>query len=165
MLLQLKSLFLGDTQSIPIDCTLDFSDLELYGTRPLREPVHVTGRVENRAGIVQLTAEVAYVLDTACDRCMAPLRRESRLLIEHILVASLNREDAEDLILVEDHQLPLDELVEADLVLSLPMKTLCQEDCRGLCPLCGKNLNEGLCGCRTESVDPRLAVLKDLLDT
>lgn len=165
MLLQLKSLFMGDTQSIPIDCALDFSELELYGTRPLREPVRVTGQVENRAGIVRLTAEVAYVLDTACDRCMTPLHRESRLPVEHILVASLNREDAEDLILVENDQLDLDELVEADLILSLPMKTLCREDCRGLCPMCGKNLNEGLCGCRTETVDPRLAVLKELLDT
>lgn len=165
MLLQLKSLFMGDTQSIPIDCVLDFSTLELYGACPLREPVHVTGQVENRTGIVRLTADVAYVLDTTCDRCMTPLHRESVLPIEHILVASLNREDADDLILVENHQLPLDELVEADLILSLPMKTLCREDCRGLCPMCGKNLNEGLCGCRTESVDPRLAVLKDLLDT
>lgn len=165
MLLQLKSLFMGDTQSVPIDCVLDFSELELYGSCPLREPVHVTGRVENRTGIVQLTADVAYVLDTTCDRCMTPLHRESVLRIEHILVASLNREDADDLILVENHQLSLDDLVEADLILSLPMKILCKEDCRGLCFQCGKNLNEGLCGCRTESVDPRLAVLKDLLDT
>ena len=165
MLLQLKSLFMGDTQSVPIDCELDFSELELYGERPLREPVRVTGQVENRTGIVQLTADVAYVLDTACARCMTPLHRESRLPIEHVLVASLNREDAEDLILVDNFQLPLDDLVETDLILSLPMKILCREDCRGLCPMCGKNLNEGLCGCRTESVDPRLAVLKDLLDT
>lgn len=165
MLLQLKSLFLGDTQSIPIDCALDFSQVELFGSRPLREPVRVTGRVENRAGIVRLTAEAAYALDTACDRCAAPLHREFRLPMEHILVASLNREDAEDLILVENNQLSLDELVEADLILNLPMKILCREDCRGLCPVCGKNLNEGLCGCRTESVDPRLAVLGELLDT
>lgn len=165
MLLQLKSLFMGDTQSIPIDCVMDFSDLELYGACPLQAPVHVTGQVENRTGIVRLRADVAYVLDTACDRCMTPLHRESVLSIEHILVASLNREDADDLILVENHQLPLDELVQADLILSLPMKNLCGEDCRGLCPQCGKNLNEGPCGCQTESVDPRLAVLKDLLNT
>lgn len=165
MLLQLKSLFMGDTQSIPFDCDLDLSELELSGDCPLREPVHVTGQVENRAGIVRLTAQVLYTLDTTCDRCAAPLHRESRLAMEHILVASLNREDADDLILVENDQLLLDELVQADLVLSMPMKILCRDDCRGLCPRCGKNLNEGLCGCRTESVDPRLAVLKDLLDT
>ena len=51
-----------------------------------------------------------------------------------------------------------------DLLLALPTKHLCREDCRGLCPRCGKNLNEGLCGCREDKVDPRLAVLAQLMD-
>ena len=51
-----------------------------------------------------------------------------------------------------------------DLLLALPTKHLCREDCRGLCPHCGKNLNEGLCGCREDKVDPRLAVLAQLMD-
>jgi uncharacterized protein len=165
MLLQLKSLFMGDTQSVPFDCVMDFKELEMYGARPLREPVRVTGHVENRTGIVRLIAKVAYVLDTTCDRCMTPLHRESVLPIEHILVASVNSDDADDFIQVENFQLPLEELIEADLILSLPMKTLCRESCKGLCPMCGKNLNEGPCDCRTQTVDPRLAVLKDLLDT
>ena len=59
---------------------------------------------------------------------------------------------------------PLDELVEADLILSLPFKNLCREDCRGLCPICGKNLNEGLCGCRPQTADPRLEILRQLID-
>lgn len=165
MLLQLKPLFLGDTQAIPIDCTLDLSQLERAGEHPLREPVTVTGRVENRAGIVRLTAQATYTLDTACDRCAAPLHRVCQLPVEHVLVSALNREDADDLILVEDGVLSLDDLVAADLILNLPMKILCREDCRGLCPLCGRNLNEGLCGCRTQAADPRLAALKELLDT
>ena len=57
----------------------------------------------------------------------------------------------------------LDEVVVTDLLLALPTKHLCREDCRGLCPHCGKNLNEGECGCRPD-VDPRLAVLEQLLD-
>jgi uncharacterized protein len=50
------------------------------------------------------------------------------------------------------------------VLLELPYKSLCREDCRGLCPLCGKNLNEGLCGCNRKSVDPRLAILGQLLE-
>ena len=82
----------------------------------------------------------------------------------HILVTSLNDESNEDFVLLKDFQLPLDELVTTDLLLSLPMKSLCREDCRGLCPQCGHNLNNGECGCRQETVDPRLAALKDLLN-
>ncbi len=48
------------------------------------------------------------------------------------------------------------------LVLSLPENVLCSKDCKGLCPICGKNLNEGDCGCNRESTDPRLDVLKKL---
>lgn len=165
MLLQLKSLFMGDTQAIPIDCDMDFSHLEMYGDTPFREPVHITGKVENHAGIVRLVARAQYVLDTSCDRCTAPIRRNAELPIEHILVTSLNREDTDDLIVVENDQLLLDELVEADLVLNYPMKILCREDCRGLCPVCGHDLNESPCSCRVDTADPRLAVLKELLDT
>ena len=68
--------------------------------------------------------------------------------VEHILVTSLNNEDNGEFVLVDNYQLPLDSLVEADLILSLPSKDLCREDCRGLCPHCGKDQNEGLCGCK-----------------
>ena len=74
-------------------------------------------------------------------------------------MTSLNNEDNGDFVLVDNYQLPLDSLVEADLILSLPSKVLCREDCRGLCPHCGKDLNEGLCGCKPKTVDPRLEAL------
>jgi uncharacterized protein len=49
------------------------------------------------------------------------------------------------------------------LLLALPERVLCREDCKGLCPVCGRNLNEGDCGCRDDGGDPRLAVLRELL--
>ena len=58
----------------------------------------------------------------------------------------------------------LDALVEEDLILDQPSKVLCSEECLGLCPQCGKDLNEGLYDCRRETVDPRLAALQQLLD-
>ena len=56
------------------------------------------------------------------------------------------------------------ELVREDIILSLPYRFLCREDCKGLCPVCGKNLNTGSCGCRSGKVDPRLEILKKLID-
>lgn len=164
MLLQLKSLFLGETDYLPINCELDLSGVEWNGGHPFREPVKVKGQIKLSAGIVTLTAEVRYRYDGACDRCMREISREQVLYMEHILVVSLNHEDNDSFVLLENYQLPLDALVEEDLILDQPSKMLCSEDCRGLCPLCGKDLNEGLCGCREETVDPRLAVLQQLLD-
>jgi uncharacterized protein len=56
-------------------------------------------------------------------------------------------------------ELDITELVKEQILLAVPMKPLCREDCRGLCPHCGKDLNRGSCGCRKEEIDPRLAPL------
>jgi uncharacterized protein len=59
-------------------------------------------------------------------------------------------------------EIDLSELLRESLLLELPMRPLCSDDCVGLCSVCGKNLNQGPCGCVHDDVDPRWAVLKDL---
>lgn len=163
MLLQLKPLFAGEKEQLPIDCQLDLSQLEWSGHCPFSQPINVTGMVTSSAEVVTLRMTVSYRYDGVCDRCMTPLSREMTLKAEHILVTSLNGEDDSEWVLVEDDQLLLDELVAADILLNLPSKILCKEDCRGLCPQCGHNQNDGLCGCESQTVDPRLEVLKQLI--
>lgn len=164
MLLQLKPLFMGEKERLPVDAALDLSALEYQGERPFQSPVKVTGEVINAAEVVTLRMVIRYRFDGRCDRCAEPFSREEELEAEHILVSSLENEDNDDFLLLENYQLQLDEVVVTDLLLALPTKHLCREDCRGLCPRCGKNLNEGLCGCREDKVDPRLAVLAQLMD-
>ena len=164
MLLQLQSLFMGEKMSLPIDCTLDFSGLEWNGQYPFKQPVTVKGEVRHTAGVVILKADVRYRYDGICDRCACDISPEDHLTMEHILVVSLNHEDNDSFVLIDNYQLPLDALVEEDLILDQPSKRLCKQDCRGLCPICGKNQNEGSCGCARETVDPRLAALQQLLD-
>lgn len=164
MLLKLKPLFVGERDSLPIDGTLDFSGLTFQGVAPFPDPVRVAGEVAYVGGVVTLRVRVTAVYVGACDRCAAPIRREIDLPVEHVLVESLSDEENDDFVLTKDDQLLLDDLIRDDLLLSLPSKHLCREDCRGLCPQCGKDLNEGLCGCRTQAVDPRLEALKQLLD-
>ncbi len=154
---------MGEVKSLPIDTEWDFSQVEFYGVNPFKTPVHMVGDITNRAGVVRLTAHVTFTFDGLCDRCLAPFTRDYNIAIDHILVTTLENEDS-DYVLLENYQLALDDLVQADILLELPYKNLCQEDCRGLCPQCGKNLNDGLCGCTTQSVDPRLAVLQQLLN-
>ncbi len=163
MLVQCRGLFMGEVKSLPIDTEWDFSQVEFYGMYPFKSPVRIVGEITNRAGVVRLTARVTFTFDGQCDRCLSPFARDYDIAIDHILVTALENEDS-DYVLLENYQLALDDLVQADILLELPYKNLCREDCRGLCPQCGKNLNEGLCGCTTKSVDPRLAVLQQLLN-
>ncbi|MBQ6830289.1 MAG: DUF177 domain-containing protein [Clostridia bacterium] len=164
MLLQLQSLFMGEKERLPIEATLNFSEVEWNGEKPFQQPLSVVGCVEQSAGVVTLRADVRYRYDGTCDRCTGEVHHDRVLHMEHILVVSLNHEDNDSFVLIENYQLPLDELVEEDLLLDQPSKILCKEDCRGLCPQCGKDLNQGPCDCRQETTDPRLAVLKQLLE-
>lgn len=164
MLLQCRSLFMGEVKSLPIDTELDFSQVEYQGMRPLAEPVRVVGAITVSAGVVQLAARATFVFHGRCDRCLNTFERTYDVPLEHILVATLEDEENDDYILLEQYQLNLADLALADILLELPYKSLCREDCRGLCPMCGKDLNEGLCGCTHKSVDPRLAVLGQLLE-
>ena len=70
----------------------------------------------------------------------------------------------EDDYVIEEGAIDLNLLVNDAVMLNLPIKHLCDEDCRGLCPICGKDLNLEECGCSRDSIDPRLEVLRTLLD-
>ncbi len=164
MLLQLQALFAGEVSRLPIDTECDLSQLELFGSCPFRRPVKVQGEVVSSAGIVTLRADITAWYEGSCDRCTAPLSREDKLHVEHTLVTSVSNEENDDLVVIENFRLPLDDLVETDVLLALPSKNLCRPDCRGLCLYCGQNLNEGLCGCRPAAVDPRLEALRQLIE-
>lgn len=123
----------------------------------------VKGSIKNQTGIVSLDATVKFAIDTVCDRCAAPVKQDNMLDVSHILVYELNDEDNDEFYLVEDMHFNLDELIREDILLSLPTKILCSDDCKGLCPYCGTNLNEKQCECK-KPIDPRLEALKKFLD-
>ena len=62
------------------------------------------------------------------------------------------------------YHLNVDELIKNELLLNWPLKVLCREDCRGICKTCGRNLNDGGCGCDDFVPDPRMAAIKDLFN-
>ncbi len=164
MILDLKKLFITPNAVLPIEYSLDMSQLDYSGIHPLLKPVSVTGKVSNRAGLVTLWLKMVYVFSAACDRCGLPTTATHEVVLEKSLAPEIESEYSDDIIIVEDMKLDLDELVYSEVLLSLPMKHLCHNDCKGICFKCGKNLNEGDCGCNKKEIDPRLQVLADLLE-
>ncbi len=164
MIIDLQQLFDIENERVAIDYSLDFSDIELWGQCPFGSPVHITGVVENRAGIVYLAYTAGFVLSADCDRCLDRFSRDEAYCFTHVLVRELNEEDTDEYILVENARLDLDELVRSDILLSIPTKLLCKDDCKGLCQSCGNNLNHTDCTCSRKECDPRLEALKKLLD-
>ena len=103
-------------------------------------------------------------LEALCDRCLTPLELPVDRTVSHTVVRTVNGEDDETFLVAEDGFVELLELATNDILPELPQRYLCREDCKGLCPACGKNLNEGPCACHRESGDPRLDALRRLLE-
>ena len=163
MIIDLKHIFVNEDSSLPIEYALDLSDVEYAGSFPLKKPVKFSGTISNKASLVRLEAFVIYEYDAGCDRCGIPTVREHTVTVSKSLAPSIEGEESETILLVPDMKFDLDEFLYSEVIVNLPMKHLCSEDCKGICFKCGKNLNQGKCDCPEKEIDPRLAVLAELL--
>ncbi len=164
MELDLRQIMHEPGTSLPFAFELDMSDFEQNGMTPIPDPVHITGVVTNTAGAVALRASLSSCLSLICDRCLKPFSREKTAEFETFLSTEQEDEENDDIVLLDQsEQLELDLLFRDVFALNLDTKNLCSEDCKGLCPKCGKNLNLGPCQCKKE-IDPRLAKLSQLLE-
>ena len=164
MLLDLGPILHQPGGRIPFALTMDCSDLEFGGSCPASEPVLAQGQVRNEAGVLLLTGTLDTTLHCVCDRCAAAFARPFHVSVEAVLVPELAHESNEDdwTFLLQGDQADLSEILHTAFVLNMDSKFLCSEDCKGLCPTCGKNLNDGPCTCKPEA-DPRWAALAQLL--
>ena len=164
MLLDLKRLFANDDECIKLDAEFDFSDIEFSGVFPIKAPVRITGEILSKTGIVNLSATITAEYEADCDRCGVLSKKVHTIPVKNTIVTELaNGNDNDEMLVLQDMKLDLHELTLTEVVLNIPIKHLCRDDCKGICQDCGKNLNEGDCNCSKESVDPRLQILKDLL--
>ncbi len=146
--------------------SLDLSDVELLpGLYPFRKPVRVSGRVRNASGVVELTVRMEAGYQIPCDRCCREIERVLVSEGSYLCGETQDPDSEKELLPVNGHWIDLKELALGQLLPELPMQHLCGEDCRGLCPVCGKDLNEGACDCRQKSAHPGMEALRGFLDS
>lgn len=150
MILQLREIFQIEGMHLPVSYEITPEELSEVRGYTFASPVAVSGEFYNRAGIVTLKYTVSCTLDVVCDRCLTELKRDYSYDFSHTVVPSLQSEgDIYDTYLVAQHDsIDMNETAISDLLLMLPTKMLCREDCKGLCDICGCNLNERTCNCR-----------------
>jgi uncharacterized protein len=168
MILDMLPILSGSLQQIDFDFSFCPSEDSLlatvYSDVDFAEPIIVTGYVKNMAGYMVLSADVKVCYSTMCARCLEPVSNVLEISFEKDIASSGEvSSENDDYIMIEDKKLDLLPTVEEEIMLEMPSRTLCKEDCLGLCHKCGKNLNEGDCDCGKKEVDPRLAILKTLL--
>ena len=167
MILDMRPMLRGEVDHIHIDYLLT---PDLPDGAEFEGDARVIGDIVDEAGYMRLTLTASVVYHAECARCLEPVSGDFAVQLERTVAAegTLTEEQLEENVdeyaVIEDGKLDLDEAIREELLLSFPMRILCQEDCPGLCPKCGKPKRFGDCGCPTWEPDPRLAVLKQLLD-
>ena len=118
---------------------------------------------------VRLAGSISAIVEFDCDRCLKPLSVAVDQSFDLLYIPPLGSEEEHELgeddlsiAFYQGDQIDVDDLVREQIELALPMARLCSDECRGLCPDCGANLNEAECACKLEQVDPRWAALKEL---
>ncbi|HMD36190.1 MAG TPA: DUF177 domain-containing protein [Vicinamibacterales bacterium] len=127
----------------------------------------------------RIVGDLKTVLELPCSRCLEPFRHgvDTRFDLRYqphamnTAPGGRGRSEGDEAAIEEDDlstafyendEIDLGQLMREQFYLSLPMKPLCREDCQGLCPACGTNLNRGLCTCKRDWDDPRMAALRNL---
>lgn len=168
MLYNLTNLFASEQKeeavTIPYDTDVVSNGYESY---PILEKSDVQLTMQNQTkGEVVIHGMCKVTIEVPCARCLKPVSLEMDLQIEEYVKESdmTDPENADEHPYMDGYQLDVDALVGNEIMINWPVKVLCKEDCKGICKVCGKDLNEGECGCDTFVPDPRMAVLKDIFN-
>ena len=177
MFLDIKEL-----QLHPVDFAEEFKPdvIDLGGELHQRTPLTTSGRaelVEEHHGKhkvikdIRLRGRLATTIEMTCARCLEPVEQDVRREFE-LLYRPLGADAGRDELSVTDAEAEigyyqgegvlLEDVLREQVLLALPLKVTCGEDCKGLCPHCGKNLNQEQCSCAVPLEDPRWRALKDI---
>lgn len=171
MIIQIKDFLSSPEQLMKIEGELD-NQKSKYSTENLDLiwPIRYSGNIFKLDNDLLLDLCINYQYNTQCDRCLKPMVEEVKDIIKGYFTRDLM--EKEDEATIEYFQLDedgifLDDLIISQVITSKPLKSLCSEDCKGLCHNCGKDLNEGPCNCEIAEevdVDPRFEKLLNLFN-
>lgn len=130
-----------------LDLKIPLQELESIHGFTFSTPVSIKGEIYNRADVVNLEFTITCKLSLLCDRCLTPFEREYSYNFKHTVVRSATKNQDDEYIIADGDFIDVTDIAICDLLLQLPMKILCKDDCKGLCQHCGANLNDGDCGC------------------
>lgn len=170
MILDLKKVMLSENAELSEEVEIGFSSFDTkLGSCPVTEKTKVSlhfVNAENKKLLITGGGKLTMLMP--CDRCLADVPVTIDLHIEKEFplkaVEPEDGESEEDEGILDGTTLDTDQLIFDEVLLNRPLKVLCKEDCKGICPSCGCNLNEKECGCERIVRDPRMAKFLDFLE-
>ena len=138
------------------------------GDFPSTQKAPILLHMENRENKqLLITGEVSIEAKMPCDRCLTEVPVEVHFEINKELTikdGSAIDEEMEEMDYLIGFELDVEKFVYAEILVNWPMKVLCKDDCKGICKVCGTNLNSGACDCQRTELDPRMAAFQDIFN-
>lgn len=156
----------GKTQVVEAPVSMDSFQSRL-GSFPVAEKEPLTVTITNTGKkVLKIEAKGRMTIKIPCDKCLKEVPTEFAIDMEQEIDMKASGEDRikdlDEINYVTGCSLDVEQLVHNEILIHWPLRVLCREDCRGLCPVCGKDLNEGSCNCDQSSPDPRMAAIRDI---
>lgn len=153
----------GGVEAIEAKCEL--KDTEFLGEEfVFPDGLYVVGKITNNTKSLHLECKVSGEMRVHCARCQKEIFEHIEFSLSEILVRedeSVSEDD--DVVVYSGHSVDLDDIVMNHFLMNVSQKFLCKDDCKGLCPKCGHDLNDGDCGCSDDEIDPRWAALAEIM--
>lgn len=169
MFIHLSDVFTSEGKRLDAEAELEMTSFdngrERFGITEKSSVTMVITHLE--AGKILVKADLQLTLQAACDRCLAEVPVQLKLQAERIVLSpelAAEAEDADDQSFVDGYELDVESFAHDIIIGNWPAKILCKEDCKGICPVCGQNLNVRDCGCDSFVPDPRMAVIQDIFN-
>ncbi len=170
MLVNLTDVFASREKVVDEQFTIEWDTFTYAGSEYAvleKEPIRI--KISNIGiGKALVEGEGKVVFNMQCDRCLTDVPCSVDLLFSYeVFSPDYMGDDAdedEEINFMEDYELNVEILVNNEILMSWPMKVLCKPQCKGICTVCGRDLNTGECGCDTFVPDPRWAALKDIFN-
>ena len=147
---------------------LEFDSFESkMGTFTILKKSPVTLEISNQESkrlLISGTVDIEVAIP--CDRCLEDVPTNIHFNIDKTLTIgeSIVDEEMEETDYLIGFELDVEKLVYAEILVNWPMKVLCKDDCKGICRVCGMNLNKGSCNCERSELDPRMAAIQDIFN-
>lgn len=169
MLVNLSDVLTSEGRQVRKSTDLEMTSFECrMGSYELVEKSPVSFLFSNiEDGKARVEGSVRLRFRAVCDRCLTEVPVTLELDFDRVVAApdvETEEEEIDDLSFMEGYQLNVETFVYNEIIGNWPAKILCTEDCKGICPRCGQNLNIKDCGCDTFVPDPRMAAIQDIFN-
>ncbi len=162
MIMYIKNLKSDDSGRVSFELKENIGCIDSGGENiSFSSPINVKGSIERNDNVFLIRGEVQTEVILQCSRCLRTVKYPLSTAFSQMYSET---GEGEDVLPIRGDRIDLNVPVKESILLELPIKVLCSEDCKGLCPICGGDRNTTQCDCRHEGIDPRMEKLKKLLE-